>query len=417
MKIVWLGNIALPAIAEKESLNTVFVGGWMVGLSKMISACPDISLCYIFDSDKNRKGCVDGYSYYGVKCATSGLKAFGKAYEDRLVEILKNEQPDVIHIWGTETPHSFAMVNAAESIGMLNRVVISIQGMVSAYSRHYCAFLSHSISSGYRGKDFLQGNLLKRARIFEKKGKFEIEALKRVKHVIGRTDWDRALTTSINPSVKYHFNNEMLRDEFYSGKWNIGGCEKHSIFCSQAHYPIKGLHLMLEALLEIKKTYPDVKLYIGGKDYYKTKSYLRSKYEEYIIRYIYKNSLTDNVIFTGNLNSAEMKRRYLASHVFVSPSSIENSPNSVCEAMLLGVPVVSSYVGGVGNLIDQGINGYYYQADAPYMLAYYIKLLFSNDNTCTSISEKAITTASQRHHRESIVSDLINIYLKIKEAI
>lgn len=417
MKIVWLGNIALPAIAEKESLNTVFVGGWMVGLSKMISACPDISLCYIFDSDKNRKGSVDGYSYYGVECPTAGLKAFGKAYEDRLVEILKNEQPDVIHIWGTETPHSFAMVNAAESIGMLSRVVISIQGMVSAYSRHYCAFLRHSISSGYRGKDFLQGNLLKRARIFEKKGKLEIEAIKRVKHVIGRTDWDHALTTSINPSVKYHFNNEMLRDEFYSGKWDIGSCEKHSIFCSQAHYPIKGLHLMLEALLEIKKIYPDVKLYIGGKDYYKTKSYLRSKYEEYIIQYINKNSLTDNVIFTGNLNSAEMKRRYLASHVFVSPSSIENSPNSVCEAMLLGVPVVSSYVGGVGNLIDHGVNGYHYQADAPYMLAYYIKQLFSNDDTCTLISEKAITTASQRHHRETIVSDLINIYLKIKEAI
>ena len=36
MKVMWLGNIILPAIAEKENSPAVFVGGWMVGLSKRL---------------------------------------------------------------------------------------------------------------------------------------------------------------------------------------------------------------------------------------------------------------------------------------------------------------------------------------------------------------------------------------------
>ena len=38
MRVMWLGNIILPAIAEKENSPAVFVGGWMVGLSKHLSS-------------------------------------------------------------------------------------------------------------------------------------------------------------------------------------------------------------------------------------------------------------------------------------------------------------------------------------------------------------------------------------------
>ena len=68
-----------------------------------------------------------------------------------------------------------------------------------------------------------------------------------------------------------------------------------------------------------------------------------------------------------------MKERFLKSNVFVSPSTIENSPNSLGEAMLLGIPCISSDVGGVKNLLKHEEEGYVYQTDAPYMLAYYVK--------------------------------------------
>ena len=48
MRVMWLGNIIFPAIAEKENSPAVFVGGWMVGLSKHLSDMKDIELVYIY---------------------------------------------------------------------------------------------------------------------------------------------------------------------------------------------------------------------------------------------------------------------------------------------------------------------------------------------------------------------------------
>ena len=42
--------------------------------------------------------------------------------------------------------------------------------------------------------------------------------------------------------------------------------ERHSVLVHQAHYPIKGLHFVFEALGKLKKKYPDIKLYVAGKD-------------------------------------------------------------------------------------------------------------------------------------------------------
>ena len=103
---------------------------------------------------------------------------------------------------------------------------------------------------------------------------------------------------------------------------------------------------------------------------------------------IKKYSLQNNIIFTGILNEKEMKQKFLESHIFVSSSAIENSPNSVGEAMVLGIPIISSYVGGVPDMIEHKKEGYLYQPDAPYMLAHYIDLLFSDDDTCELISKK-----------------------------
>ena len=71
-----------------------------------------------------------------------------------------------------------------------------------------------------------------------------------------------------------------------------------------------------------------------------------------------------------------MCEQYLKANVFVLPSAIENSPNSLGEAMMLGTPTVVSDVGGVKNMIDHEKEGYVYQPDASYMIAYYAGRFF-----------------------------------------
>lgn len=413
MKIIWLGGIVLPKIAQVEGLPINNTNGWLISNSETIGAIENMELVYIFDSPKSIHGKNEYYSYYGIKCSGAVKKREVELFQEAAVKILELEQPDIIHIWGTERPHTIAMVNACERMGILNKVVISIQGLVSVCAQHYEANLPHYVVKGLTLKDILKGNIAKGKKNFYKAGKFEIEALKKVQHVIGRTDWDKACIWNINPKVNYHFNNETLRNEFYTGQWAFEKCEQHSMFCSQGNYPIKGIHFAIQALERIVKEYPDAKLYIGGKNYLTMPVWLLGSYGKYIRNLIKRLGLMEHVIFTGFLKAEEMKERYLRSNVFISSSSIENSPNSLGEAMLLGVPCVASDVGGVKNMLSDKNEGYLYPADESYMLSYYVCKIFENSEIAKQFSKEAREHALKTHNKEKNLKDMLAIYQSI----
>jgi glycosyltransferase involved in cell wall biosynthesis len=119
------------------------------------------------------------------------------------------------------------------------------------------------------------------------------------------------------------------------------------------------------------------------------------------------------VVFTGILDEKQMCERYLKSHVFVCPSSIENSPNSLGEAMILGVPCVASDVGGVIDLLTHREEGFVYQTDAPYMLAHYVCEIFANDDLALQFSKKARIHAIKTHNKEENTKRMMEIYREI----
>ena len=90
-----------------------------------------------------------------------------------------------------------------------------------------------------------------------------------------------------------------------------------------------------------------------------------------------EGDLEGQVQFVGKKDESQMCQYYQQANVFVMPSVIENSPNSLCEALMTGVPVVAANVGGISSIIRHGKEGFLYQSDAPYMMAYYIDLIFA----------------------------------------
>lgn len=224
----------------------------------------------------------------------------------------------------------------------------------------------------------------------------------------------------MNPNCKYHHCNESLRDEFYAGDWKLDTVERHSLFASQCSYPVKGFHYALQALSMLKADYPDVVLYTTGETVFRDslkRNLGRNSYQLYIARLIDELGLRDNVRFLGPLDAHAMRDRYLRTHVFISPSTIENSPNSVGEAMLLGCPVVSSNVGGVADLLEHGEEGFLYQTSAPYMLAWYVRKLFEDDDLAIGFSRAARKRAARPHDRGTNLLSLLRIYdsIAIKE--
>ena len=176
---------------------------------------------------------------------------------------------------------------------------------------------------------------------------------------------------------------------------------------------------MLEAMPLILKKFPLAKVYISGKnitesDSLKNKLFL-TYYGKYIKRMIKKLDLEEKVIFTGPLDEENMCHQYLKSHVFVCPSSIENSPNSLGEALMLGVPSIASYVGGIPDLLIDNEEGFLYQHNAPYMLAHYVCKIFENENIALKFSKNAREYKLEAHSRDKNTKRLIEIYNEILE--
>lgn len=412
MKLMWLCNLA-PGAVREHMTGKKSSGLWMDHVLSDLRKQKDLDL-HILCPGEAAEGTLDDCCSYG--CFTEGLPyVYLPQLEAKFREELKKHRPDVIHIWGTEYGHTLAMVNAAEKEGFLHRVVVSIQGLCSVYAPHYAEGLSFRVQHGATFRDVLRrDNIEQQQEKFALRGKLEVQALEKVSHVIGRTDWDLACTAAINPGAKYHFCNETLREEFYDDVWSYGSCRKYRIFASSCAYPIKGFHYLLQAFRQVKKQYPDATLAVPGDSPVadtRNKKLRRSSYQHHLAQLM--EGLEDSVEFLGRLSSAEMKQQYLKSNVFALPSTIENSPNSLGEAMLLGVPCVAADVGGVSNMIRNGSEGFVYQSTAPYMLAHYISQVFDMGEEAEALGHSARSHASYTHDPERNLSDLLNIYREV----
>ena len=117
-----------------------------------------------------------------------------------------------------------------------------------------------------------------------------------------------------------------------------------------------------------------------------------------------------NVNIRGSVGKEVLVNELCNSSVYVHPSYIDNSPNSVCEAQLIGIPVLATNVGGISSLVKDGETGFLFPANDPYMLANLIKMVVNDVSLSGKISSAEISVAKARHNPDSIKTTLLNVY-------
>jgi len=423
MKVLWLCSIAPPRIAKTLGFEASNKEGWITGLYDMLLKNSQenkiqLGICFPISGEIEKlNGEVENVKYYGFHEDIKKPWKYDYNIEKELKLITEEFKPDLIHIFGTEYPHTLAMANVYP---FPERILVGIQGLCNEYAKYYMAEIPKNVQRRVLLRDFLKhDNLIQQQRKFVSRGVNEVAALNKITHVTGRTDFDKNYTKLYNPKSVYHFMNETLRSNFYDKRWKYGQCEPYTIFVSQGNYPIKGLHFMVEAMKTIIEKYPAAHLYVAGDvvTRYKTlKDKIKiSSYGKYLLDLIKTNSLETSITFVGNLNNLEICQRYLSSNVFVSPSAIENSPNSVGEAMLLGVPVISSDVGGVHNLISDRTEGYLYPYTDVNQLAESVCKIFADPASATILGNKARAHAMVTHDANVNYHRLLDIYRRIND--
>jgi glycosyltransferase involved in cell wall biosynthesis len=412
MRVLWFSNtpsLAAEALNYKEN-----VGGWIASLEKEINKLEGIKLGVAFPFgysgvEQIELGPTNYFTFPVFQEKNGKLNLFSRWKHDiepeqnieYFLEIVEQFKPDIVHIFGTEKDYGLI-------IGRIKQpVIIQIQGNLSVYEKKWFSGLSNYNVFKYSEikKIILGHGMWHLFFLFRKRAKRERKVMKKCLYFIGRTDWDRRITRVFSPKSKYFHCEELLRTEFFKAKkWTKPVNSKIRLISTLSSMSYKGIETVLETInLLNKSNLLDIEWHIVGikgiEEIIKiTEKVYQLKFSEYRVK------------FLGNLDPDELIEELLQANIYVHPSHIENSPNSVCEAMLLGMPIIATYAGGTPSIINNEIEGILVQDGDPYSLAGAIYELINDENLIQRISENAKIKAEARHDSDKVVSDLLNIY-------
>lgn len=416
MRILWAVNLIPAELAEKLNIRSEVLGGWVESMTGQLRNYEAIELAIACKAGPNQHfdETIDGVRYFSLPYSS---KTSLEELERICGQIIENYQPDLIQIEGTEFLHAKAMLGAGKKRKI--PVVVSMQGILNGQYQYQCGQLpiDDMMFSKSLTKMFAAWILHLRKRLWYKpRMKPEREIIEQAEYILGRTTWDRAHTYAINPDAKYFSCNRVLRDPFYTTRWDIEKMERHSIYVGNGYFALKGLHFVIMALPQLIREYPDLKLYVAGYKPYEIKdnrSFIKKGYAAYLKKLIQDLDVEKHIAFTGPLSAQQVADKLAHVNAYVLSSAVENSPNTLGEAMMIGAPCVASYVGGVADMAEDGREALHFRNDDPALLAWNVKRIFDNDELALQLSKNGKKKAFVTHDAQKNAEQLISVYREI----
>ena len=383
-----------------ESLHT---GSWFSAALENIAHRSDIQLhIATYGSVENCvSGVEDGISYHILPCRGGRYNARSKSAAMHWKFLREDINPDIIHIWGTESQFSLAASRTFRD----KPIVLFVQGLIGVIQRHYYDGLPN-LYKYLTLRDFYNRISYKKQTLSEK------EIIKNSTCAIVENSWGESQILAINPHIEVIRVQVPIRRQFYTNKWDVNNCNKYELFTNAGGYPVKGHHIIFKALSIVKRLYPNIKLVIPGpKIGHYTGIIRKTGYIIYLKTLIRKYQLEDNIEYKGTLSGDEMVNRLCSCNAFIMPSVAENHSNSLIEALMLGVPCISSCVGETVNHIRNGENGFLYNSTDYTSLAGLIIKCLRDQTLIKNIGEEASQTKLIRN--ESFGESMVKIYMSL----
>ena len=358
-------------------------------------------------SMKDEKNIVTGDKEYFVEPidlnSENKLKAMNIIYSrnnyNKMIEAIDDFKPDIIHLNNFQRQLSSSIVKAA-------------------YSRKIpIVFTAHDLQAVCPNKDMLyKGNICddciekgymccaKKACIKESKlksmlGVFEAyyyrinNIYEKIDCIISPSEFIKKMLMKGNIKsrrieVIHNFTSDTVANETHN---------KGYIFYFGRLSKEKGIFNVVKAIKSIE----NIKLLIAGDGPQKKE----------IAEYIKDNKLETKVELLGYLNQEEVKKYIKEAKFIVVPSVwYENCPYSILETMEIGKPIIASRIGGIPELIEDGVNGYLYEYENVDMLADKIRKLYSDEILVKQMGENAKKMFDNKYNKINYYKQIIKIY-------
>ena len=416
MKILWTVNLIPEEMSVHLGLVSEVLGGWVESMANEIRKYENVELAVACKCDPKYSFAetVNSIRYFSLGYSDSASQS---EIENRCKEIINEFKPDIVQVEGTEFLHAKAMLEYCKKINI--PVIVSLQGILNGQYNYQCGQLPiDDMMFSKSLTEIMSSWLLHLRKVlwYKPRMKPEKEIIENADYILGRTTWDRAHSYAINPNAKYYSCNRVLRKPFYESAWNIDEIERHSIYVGNGYYALKGVHFVVMALPQLIKEYPDIKLYVAGYEPFTDddkRSFIKKGYGAYLKKLIDDLGVSDHIVFTGPLKASAVAEKLASVHTYVLCSAIENSPNTLGEAMMIGAPCISSYVGGAPDMAEDGKEALFYRNDDPKLLAWRIKQIFDNDDLALSLSENGKKKARFTHDAKINAEKLMSAYCDI----
>lgn len=375
--------------------------GWITGLIDRLSKNEYFEILYCYLDNQKFDDIIGNVRYRSITKSQEIIDKIKRylnpiTVESKIIiqmqQLIEEYKPDVVHVFGSETV--FGLISEVTNVP----VIIHLQGLMIPYVNAW-------YPNGFSEADLKRWQEKRGLRINKYYAERERRIFSSCKLYMGRTDWDERVSKLYSPDSKYFRCEEMLRPEFYQQKPIVKQhCSSKVKIVSVLSSPLYKGHDVILKTAHILKTIAKINfewtvLGYNSMDKAENKFGLRAA--------------DNNIKLAGRKNVTELIEILKESDIFIHPSYIDNSPNSVCEAQWMGLPVIACNAGGVSSLMDHRVSGILVPCNDPYMIVSYIKELINCPSFYESISSNAISIASKRHNQEKIISRLMSIYNEI----
>ena len=193
--------------------------------------------------------------------------------------------------------------------------------------------------------------------------------------------------------------------------------------------PEKGLHDLIDAFAIVAERHPSARLEIVGPQGAIPREYIvdvtdddlvaglarfydEEEYGDHLRRRI-PADLRDRVVFMGALSHEAVVERVAAASVLVNPSYSESFGMSLVEAMASEVPVVATRVGGMVEIVEDGVTGYLVERGDVARLAVSIDVILNDRSLQASMGRAGRARVAQRFAWEPVSESVLARYRQI----